>query len=47
MQKRTHANLVRFIKHAPTVKPGARMPAYPHLSNDDAATIARWLEQLK
>ena len=47
MQKRTHANLVRFIKHAPTVKPGARMPAYPHLSNDDAATIAGWLEQLK
>ncbi|MEH3123234.1 MAG: cytochrome c oxidase subunit II [Sphingomonas phyllosphaerae] len=47
MQKRTHANLVRFIKEAPTVKPGARMPAYPQLSNDDAATIARWLEQLK
>lgn len=47
MQKRTHANLVRFIREAPRVKPGARMPAYPQLSNDDAATIARWLEQTK
>ncbi|MFK3889109.1 cytochrome c oxidase subunit II [Sphingomonas sp. NPDC079357] len=47
MQKLTHANLVRFIKEAPTVKPGARMPAYPQLSNEDAATIARWLEQSK
>ncbi len=45
MQKRTHANLVRFIKEAPLVKPGARMPAYPQLTNEDAATIARWLEQ--
>ncbi len=47
MQKLTHANLVRFIKHAPDVKPGARMPAYPQMTNDDAATIARWLEQLQ
>lgn len=47
IQPMTQANLVRFIRHAPTVKPGARMPAYPQMTNDDAATIARWLEQLK
>ncbi|VXC46988.1 Cytochrome B561 [Sphingomonas sp. 8AM] len=47
MQKRTHANLVRFIREAPTAKPGARMPAYPQMTNEDAATIARWLEQSK
>lgn len=47
MQKLTHAHLVRFIKEAPSVKPGARMPAYPQMTNEDAATIARWLEQLK
>lgn len=45
MQKLTHANLVRFIRNAPGVKPGARMPAYPQMTTQDAATIARWLEQ--
>jgi cytochrome c oxidase subunit 2 len=47
MQNLTHANLVRFIREAPTVKPGARMPAYPQMTHEDAATIARWLEQSK
>ncbi|WP_241491844.1 cytochrome c oxidase subunit II [Sphingomonas endophytica] len=45
MQKLTHAHLVRFIRNAPQVKPGARMPAYPQMTETDAATIARWLEQ--
>ena len=45
MQRLTHANLVRFIRNAPEVKPGARMPAYPQMTTQDAATIARWLEQ--
>lgn len=47
IQPMTHANLVRFIRAAPMVKPGARMPAYPQMTNDDAATIARWLEQMR
>ena len=46
MQPLTTAHLVRFIRHAPDVKPGARMPAYPRMTDKDAATIARWLEQL-
>lgn len=45
MQPMTRANLIRFIRAAPTVKPGARMPAYPQLSRRDAAAIAAWLEQ--
>lgn len=45
MQPMTRANLVRFIRAAPTVKPGARMPAYPHLSPAEAGAIADWLEQ--
>ena len=39
-------HLRRFVKDAPAVKPGARMPAYPHMTNDDATAIARWLESL-
>lgn len=45
MQPMTRANLIRFIRAAPEVKPGARMPAYPRLSRADAAAIAAWLEQ--
>lgn len=41
------ANLVRFIRNAPAVKPGARMPRYTHLAPADALAIARYLETLK
>ncbi len=44
---KTRANLIRFIRAAPSVKPGARMPAYPHMSPADAAAIAAYLETLK
>ena len=40
-------NLVRFIRDAPAVKPGARMPRYTHLAPADALAIARYLETLK
>jgi cytochrome c oxidase subunit 2 len=43
----TRDALVRFIVDAPAVKPGARMPAYPQLSRDDAQAIAAYLESLK
>ncbi|MBW6522691.1 cytochrome c oxidase subunit II [Sphingomonas sp. RHCKR47] len=43
----SEVNLSRFIAHAPSVKPGARMPAYTHLAPADVATIARYLETLK
>ena len=43
----TTRNLVRFIRNAPVVKPGARMPAYTHLAPADAQAIARYLEMLK
>lgn len=46
-QPMTRAHLLRFIRAAPAVKPGARMPAYPNMPARDAATIARWLEQLR
>lgn len=41
------ANLIRFIRNAPAVKPGARMPAYTHLAAADIQAIARYLETLK
>lgn len=43
----TTPNLVRFIRNAPAVKPGARMPAYTHLSRADTVAIARYLETLQ
>lgn len=43
----TRDALVRFIVDAPSVKPGARMPAYPQLSPQDAQAIAAYLESLK
>lgn len=47
IQPMTRANLVRFIREAPAVKPGARMPAYPQMNDPDAQAIAGWLEALK
>ncbi len=43
----SRANLVRFIREAPSVKPGARMPAYPHMSAADASALAAYMETLK
>lgn len=43
----TRAALVAFITDAPAVKPGARMPAYPQMSREDAQAIAAYLENLK
>nr|WP_275402942.1 cytochrome c [Sphingomonas corticis] len=43
----TRANLIRFTRAAPDVKPGARMPAYDDMTDADAVAIARWLETLK
>ena len=43
----TRDALVRFIVDAPSVKPGARMPAYPQLPRQDAQAIAAYLESLK
>ncbi|GGB23163.1 cytochrome b561 [Sphingomonas metalli] len=43
----TRAALTRFIRNAPGVKPGVRMPAYTHLSDADAQAIAAYLEGLK
>ncbi|NTS64590.1 cytochrome c oxidase subunit II [Sphingomonas sp. HHU CXW] len=43
----TTPNLVRFIRNAPAVKPGARMPRYTHLAPADTLAIARYLETLK
>lgn len=41
------AALVRFIRDAPAVKPGARMPAYPQMADAEAVAIARYLEGLR
>lgn len=45
-QPMSPAALARFIRHAPTVKPGARMPAFTHMSDADAQAIARYLAEL-
>ena len=39
--------LARFIRAAPDVKPGARMPAYPQMPAAEAEAIARTLMDLK
>jgi cytochrome c oxidase subunit II len=39
-------HLARFIREAPAVKPGARMPAYPQMPPAQAEAIARWLATL-
>ena len=39
--------LARFIAHAGSVKAGARMPAYPHLSAGELGAIAAWLKGLQ
>ncbi len=45
--KMDRATLTRFILNAPDVKPGARMPAFPHLSRTEAEAIAAYMESLK
>lgn len=40
----TIAELARFVRDAPSVKPGARMPAYPQMTDIEAAQIARYLK---
>lgn len=39
--------LASFIVNPGSTKPGARMPAYPHLSADEATSMAKWLKGLK
>ncbi len=42
----TVAELTRFVRDAPAVKPGARMPAYPQMTDAEAGQIARFLKEL-
>ncbi|MCR5858618.1 cytochrome c oxidase subunit II [Mesorhizobium sp. J428] len=39
--------LARFIAHPASLKPGAQMPAYLHLSDADLGAIAAWLKGLQ
>lgn len=39
--------LVRWIRDAKAVKPGAEMPAYDHLSESELQALAGWLESLQ
>lgn len=39
--------LARFIAHPASLKPGARMPAYLHLSDADLGAMATWLKGLR
>lgn len=43
----TVTNTAAFIRNAGHFKPGTRMPAYTHMSNDDALAIARWLKDAR
>ena len=43
----TEANVAAFIRHPERVKPGVRMPAFPHMPPAHARAIARYLEQLQ
>lgn len=42
----TTANVARFIRHPQATKPGVRMPAFPQLTEAEAAAIARYLQGL-
>ncbi|WP_084782030.1 cytochrome c oxidase subunit II [Roseivivax halodurans] len=39
-------SLIRWVRDAKAVKPGAEMPAYDHLSDDDLSDLAAYLEGL-
>ena len=39
--------IARFIRYPARTKPGARMPAFPHMSEADAHAIARYLGDLR
>lgn len=43
----TVANTAAFVRDAGHFKPGTRMPAYTHMSNEDALAIARWLKDAR
>ncbi|KHK91111.1 cytochrome c oxidase subunit II [Novosphingobium malaysiense] len=43
----TTGNTATFIRDADAVKPGARMPSYPMMPEDEAHAIAAWLKELK
>lgn len=42
----TTANVARFVRHPQAIKPGVRMPAFPHLTEAEATAIARYLQGL-
>ena len=39
--------LAQWIAQPEAFKPGAEMPAYDHMDEDDLMTLARWLEGLE
>ncbi|SEJ88199.1 cytochrome c oxidase subunit 2 [Sphingomonas sp. OV641] len=41
------AAVARFIRHPSEAKPGARMPAFSHMSEAEASAIARYLGELR
>lgn len=41
------AAVARFIRYPSEAKPGARMPAFPHMSEAEASAIARYLGELR
>ncbi|GAA0674330.1 cytochrome c oxidase subunit 2 [Sphingomonas insulae] len=42
----TTTNVARFVRHPQAIKPGVRMPAFPHLTEAEATAIARYLQGL-
>ena len=42
----TEEALMRWVRDAKAIKPGAEMPAYDHLSDDDLSDLAAYLEGL-
>lgn len=43
----TPANLLNWIKDAPAIKPGVKMPSYTQLRNDELQALVAYLEGLK
>ena len=43
----TDGHTAAFIRDPHRFKPGARMPAYTHLTQEEALALARWLKQTK
>jgi cytochrome c oxidase subunit 2 len=47
MMENTVESIARFITHSGSIKPGSKMPAYVHLSDEELSEMSVWLKALR